>query len=718
MRFIVSLIILVSLSGLVQAQVLPRPAAIQPAVDFWTRIYTEVSTQQGLLHDRDNLGVVYETLSFDVNLWHPARERKIKARRAHYRAILASLANGKRTSLSDEEQRVLSLWPADVSNSRLRQAANGIRFQLGQSNRFRRGLERSGAWEPHMRDILAQMGLPKQIAALPHVESSFNPDAYSRVGAAGIWQFTRPTGRRFMRVDHIVDERMDPFTATVAAGRLLKHNYSVTHDWALAITAYNHGLAGIRRAARRVDSEDIAEIIARYNGRNWGFASRNFYPAFLAAVEVDENAHHYFDDLELEPALDTSTIELPFYTTIDAVIEAFDVDLQTLKLLNRGLREPIWTGDKYLPRGYSLRLPESSNSELQTALAQVAADSRFYAQVPDRFHTVARGETLSTIAARHGTSVRELMVMNTLRSAHHVRAGATLRLPVDGSDMAERDTWRVTPGDTLSSIANEVGMKTSDLAAANGLSENPVLQPGDVLRVDGQPVASLAADKKPAVDDTPAITAAEPPPLLSQTTAADRPAARVPVLDNTYIKATSTAALPSISSSTPSERPIPGAEVFPSAKEEKSAGVDLSADPSDYTVAANNTIEIQAEETLGHYAEWLDIRASDLRRINNLRYGTPLVIGERLKLTFREVDRDDFEQRRREFHGRLQSAFFENHQISGSEDYIVKRGDSLWSLTQPRTDIPLWLMRQYNPDVDFSRLRPGDSLQRPLIETR
>lgn len=712
MRFIVSVMILASLSWVAHSQDLPRPAAIQPAVAFWTQIYSRVSTQQGLLHDRDNLGVVYETLSFDVNRWHPARERKIKARRAHYRAILLSLANGKRTSLSEEEQRVLGLWPADVSNSRLRQAASGIRFQLGQSNRFRRGLERSGAWEPHMREILAQMGLPEQIAALPHVESSFNPDAYSRVGAAGIWQFTRPTGRRFMRVDHIVDERMDPFTATVAAGQLLKLNYSVTNDWALAITAYNHGLAGIRRAVRHVGSGDIADIIAHYDGRNWGFASRNFYPAFLAAVEVDENAHRYFGDIALEPALHTSTIKLPFYTTADAVAEAFDVDRQTLKPLNRGLLEPVWNGDKYIPRNYSLRLPERSASELQAALAQVSADSRFYDQVPDRFHTVAHGETLSAIAARHGTSVRELMVMNTLRSAHHVRAGATLRLPVQGPDMSKRETWRVRRGDTLSSIASSVDMKVADLAAANGLVENQVLQPGKVLRVDGLPAASLVTDPKPT------ITPSKPPALLSRTTASTRSAPGMPTPVSAYIREVSEAVRLSISPQPTSERPIPGPEALPPAGENLPTDIDLSADPSDYTVAANNTIEIQAAETLGHYAEWLDIRASDLRRINKLRYGTPLATGERLKLTFQEVGKEEFEQRRRDFHASLQSAFFENHQISGSEAYVVKSGDSLWSLTQPRTEIPLWLMRQYNPDVDFSRLQPGDSLQRPLIETR
>ena len=710
---ILTLLALFSLASQATCDPLPRPAAIQPAVDFWVRIYSEVSTQQGLLHDRENMAVVYETLQFEENLWHPSRERKIRARRAHYADILERLAAGKRTGLTSDEARVLAMWPDDVSAARLRRAAGNIRFQLGQSDRFRRGLERSGAWEPHMREILAEMGLPEQIAALPHVESSFNPDAYSRVGAAGLWQFTRLTGRRFMRVDHVVDERMDPFTATRAAGRLLKLNHSVTGDWALAITAYNHGLAGIRRAARAVGSGDISDIIARYNGRSWGFASRNFYPSFLAAVEVDENASRYFGQIDYAPPLHTYTVEMPFYTTIDAIQNAFGVDRRMLHELNRGLLEPVWEGKKYVPKGYALRLPLSGTptddgAKAELVLAGIPAANRYSRQVPDRFHTVARGESLSTIAARYGISVRELMVMNTLRSPHHVRAGSTLRLPVHGPDMTERETWLVARGDSLSSIAQSVGMDPSDLAAANGLPVDHKLQPGDVLRVDGEPVASVApASVRKKTWVVPAALDATTKPVRKE------PPRFEPV---GKINALAEIALSSVDRYTPRDTSDP--ELAPDqAAATAGSDADLSADPSDYSVAADNSIEIQATETLGHYAEWLDLRASDLRRLNGMRYGTPLVIGQRLTLRFEDISRQDFEKRRRAYHSAIQSAFFENHQIAGSEEYTVRRGDSLWSLTAPRTPIPIWLMRQYNPDVDFSQLQPGDTLQRPLIKT-
>ena len=103
------------------------------------------------------------------------------------------------------------LWGEDTAPARFAAAVDDVRFQLGQADRFRAGLVRAGAWEAHIGEVLANLGLPAEIAALPHVESSFDPSAYSKVGAAGLWQFMRSTGRRFLRIDPAVDERLDPF---------------------------------------------------------------------------------------------------------------------------------------------------------------------------------------------------------------------------------------------------------------------------------------------------------------------------------------------------------------------------------------------------------------------------------------------------------------------------------------------------------------------------
>ena len=130
------------------------------------------------------------------------------------------MAKGKREDLSCDEQRVLALWGADASARTLKAAAERLHFQRGMSNRFLAGLVRSGAWKPYIRKVLEKHQLPQELAALPHLESGYRPTVWSLVGAAGLWQFMPDTGRRFMRVDHVVDERLDPFKASESAAKL------------------------------------------------------------------------------------------------------------------------------------------------------------------------------------------------------------------------------------------------------------------------------------------------------------------------------------------------------------------------------------------------------------------------------------------------------------------------------------------------------------------
>jgi membrane-bound lytic murein transglycosylase D len=146
------------------------------------------------------------------------------------------------------------------------------------------------------------------------------------------------------------------------------------------------------------------------------------------------------------------------------------------------------------------------------------------------------------------------------------------------------------------------------------------------------------------------------------------------------------------------------------------AQVVLAADPSDYTVADDGYIVVQSLETLGHYADWLQIRTQRLRDINGLTFGKPVFIGQRLKLDLSTVDREAFEQRRLAYHRDLQEGFFARHQIRETETYTIRSGDSVWTLAQRRYQVPVWLLRQYNPDLDLDTLRPGTAVQFPRLE--
>lgn len=407
----------------------PRPAALEPAVQFWIRVYTEVTTRQGYIHDAQNLSVVYERVDLDGSESRSARQRLVNKAKARITNAIIAIARGKRGNLDSTEARVLAAWPAGTSARTFAQAANNVRFQLGQSDRFREGLVRSGQWRSHIREVLAGQGLPQELGVLPHVESSFNPSAYSRVAAAGMWQFMPRTARDFLRVDHVVDERMDPFAATRGAAQLLKRNYDITGTWPLALTAYNHGTGGMIRAARKVGTTDIGVIVQRYRGSAFGFASRNFYASFLAALEVDRHADRYFGPLQLDAPTSYALVPMAEYIPARELAQAAGISLEDLKQHNPALLEPIWNGDKHIPRGYPIRLPQARLARpLEQIVAALPPTARFARQKPDVVHQIRPGESLSVIASRYGTSVSKLMSLNGLRN-HKIRAGKNLILP-------------------------------------------------------------------------------------------------------------------------------------------------------------------------------------------------------------------------------------------------------------------------------------------------
>ena len=141
----------------------------------------------------------------------------------------------------------------------------------------------------------------------------------------------------------------------------------------------------------------------------------------------------------------------------------------------------------------------------------------------------------------------------------------------------------------------------------------------------------------------------------------------------------------------------------------------MLADPSDYLVGPNDTIEVQFGETLGHYAEWLDMRAQQLRVINKLSFGEALPIHSRLRLDFSRVSRSLFEKQRIDFQRGIQEEYFSEREIIGTTSHKLKRGDSIWVLAHQRFKIPLWLLQQYNPDIDFETASAGVEIIAPRV---
>ncbi len=593
----------------------PEFNSISSNVRFWERVYGEFSTNTAVLHDRNDLSIIYEAAPIlDKSLPGATRINRtyLRALRKKYATVLSELGRGK-TAATVFEKRVYSLFSPPGIRTKMLQASDNIRMQSGLKERFIEGVIRSGAYIDEMKRIFSSYGLPEDLAYLPHVESSFNIKAFSKRGAAGVWQFTRATGKNFMMVDSIVDERRDPLTATHAAARYLKSNFDRLGTWPLAITAYNYGHAGMMRALKQ--EGNYVRIFKNYRTGHFKFASRNFYAEFLAARTVAKK-------LETSPLIRKDrpsasfSFTLPAYAQANALAAHFGLSSDRLQQLNPALRPPIWRGEKYIPKGYVLRLPHTASI---VRLAKIVP-ANIYSQTQKRaiFYTVRSSDTAGKIARRFGVSLKELSRANNLDDKAVVYIGQTLRIPSSHHAKSTAATASSTSPDYAVILRSESKSKPSGVS------------------------------------------------VLSQ-----------PLTANAELRITSSG----------------------------------YAKDTHY-----GELIVQPEESLGLLSEWLSIDQKSLSAFNALSPDSSIHPGQQLKVPFTAVSRQQFEERRLAFHSETEKDFFSSYKITGFQKYKVALGDTLWDICQNKFDLPLWLLKKYNRDLQFNSLASDQHLHIPVIE--
>lgn len=337
----------------------PVPNEIEGNVALWTNVYGRWSRNQVAFHDDTHMGIVYEVVDLpdwasggDVRDWISARQAELKGRLG---ALEVKTAAGDELTAEERElhNKIVSVaGPQGVYGARER-----LRSQRGMREKFRRGLEISGRYDAAFREIFRSEGLPEDIAYLPHVESSFQTNARSSVGAAGVWQFMPATGRLYMNVGNGVDERLDPVTAAGGAARYLRNAYERLGSWPLAITSYNHGVGGMQNA-RNQYGDDFGRIVQSYKGPAFGFSSRNFYASFLAAREVASQPQKFFPEgVAFEPPLPAKRIQLDQSKPAHQIAREYDVDLESLTELNLAWLGPVRSGRASVPAGTAVWVP-------------------------------------------------------------------------------------------------------------------------------------------------------------------------------------------------------------------------------------------------------------------------------------------------------------------------------------------------------------------------
>lgn len=689
------------------SDIFPLPEELKPNVEFWKKIYGVYTKNYVIIHDAEHLDIIYEVVNLDslfrgVNVSDRIKWKKVERISKEYKNILLQLAKKRHLDigkLQGKEKKVALLFKDRLTPGELRAAARRIREQSGIKDEFERGLQRSGLYISQIREVFRREGLPLELAALPHVESSFNYRAYSKFGAAGIWQFTRSTGRRFMRINYSVDERFDPIRATESAAKLLKKNYEALGSWPLAITAYNHGRTGMKRAQKKY-GHDLVKIIKHYKSRSFGFASRNFYAEFLAALEVSQHYKKYFGDIELYRPKDYVVFQTPDYITVKTLLSKLNIDLETFAEFNPALRKPVLQSRRRIPKRFRIRIPYDDGLNIEEVYARISSQYKYDEQINPEWHTVRRGENLSQIARRYSVSIRELMDLNDIRNAHRIYAGQNLQIPsLQKPVLAGRAKFSPRVSDTRLAEAPDLSknrdtvLDTPPVVARenNGPESRPTKAPPE--NVAYIPAKTHLAKTSPDVQKRRSLQAVEVAKIennyesVENVLAMALPDYQVQITRNMGWRVVKAPVVENI-------QPVYREIAFPQ----------------------NGQIVVEPDETLGHIADWLNVPTQRIRRINGFSFRQSIHIGQPIWLTFENVTPEEFHRRRVEYHQGIEEDFYRSYTVTGQRIHKIRRGENIWYLCNNVYEIPYWLLKKYNPDKPLLQLVAGEDIVVPVVE--
>ncbi len=278
------------------------PTELMDRVKFWFNVYTKYTSHFSVIHDIDNLGIVYDVIDFtDVvssidnkNTRYAIQNKTLNGIINDYKKSFVSLSRGK--CATEKCNKILqSLKKANIKIPKrgrtkfFTNLKNNIRTQTGQHDHIQQGLKNIDGYNESIEHLFSVFKLPHELLAISFLESSFNIHAKSKVGATGPWQFMNVIGKHFMKIDSNVDQRRSAILSTASALHLLKQNLKVMGSWDLAVNAYNSGTGLLRQGVKNLKSRGFSDphvqhLITHFEHRNWGFAAKNFYSEFLALV--------------------------------------------------------------------------------------------------------------------------------------------------------------------------------------------------------------------------------------------------------------------------------------------------------------------------------------------------------------------------------------------------------------------------------------------------
>jgi membrane-bound lytic murein transglycosylase D len=359
------------------------PEALKPRVSFWFDIYTKYGFEHRVIHHSDYPWWVIEVVDVSDILEAPSRalwlnheraekeaSKRLKFHREAFRKL--ALKVKKHQDLNDEESQMLEKvqeLPGSLRTN-LAKLSSRLRIQTGQKDFFTDGLKKSTKYLDFMEKIFENQGLPRQLTRLPLVESSFNLEAGSKVGALGIWQLMPNVSRKFIMVSDRIDERKSPYKSTYVAAWLFKENVKILKgSWPLVVTAYNHGPGGMRAATKKLNTDDFSVIIEKHKSKSFGFASENFYCSFLAALHAQSYAKEIFGgDLGGDLA-HVEYMQIPRNMKIRQLAGLSQLSQEDFLSYNPDLKK-AFKANTLLPRGFIIFLPSDQINIVKEGLTK------------------------------------------------------------------------------------------------------------------------------------------------------------------------------------------------------------------------------------------------------------------------------------------------------------------------------------------------------------
>jgi len=689
------------------------PDIVKDNVVFWKKIYAEVSITEGLLHDREYPLVIYQKLSGGSSR---PKSTTIKKHRAKIVDLLKGMDEPE-SKWTKEQKAIGELFKKHASIDALKGAEDRVRFQQGQMERFKEGLIRSGMYLDTIRSILREYNIPEQLIYMPHVESSFNTLAYSKAGAAGMWQFMRGTGRLYgMQIDYTIDERRNPILSTIAAAKYLSNSYKELKSWPLAITSYNHGLYGVKRAVKNTGSSDIGVIIQKYESRSFRFASKNFYSCFIAALDIAQNYENYFPNVELFPRFHFNNITLDHYVRPRILAEYLAVPEEELIALNPAIRPIVFEHQKLLPKGFSIHIPPTiSPDSARLALARIPDSLKSDEPERPKYYRVNRGDNLNTIASRLGVTVRDIALENNITRINRIYPGQVLRIP-DANIVIVAKKGKSPPPTRTEPVPVVAPTKKVKQIAIDSVKNEAV---AEMAAAEAKQLISEENDDEDSLEtqtvvDTIAEDTASSPALVSSEQTSDSSETKNTSDGEPADTFTSIAMVPAVEPKIISPSKI---------RSTVAPDFDVSIYNLDATLSpVGNAAEIvvSVDETIGHYADWLKVGTWQIRKLNDMGKESSIKVNHRIQIPIISNDAlEGFVAARLEYHMAIEEDFYSQFKITDVKKRTIKKGETLWHICNGSDNaVPIWLFKKYNKELNLNKIAPNMTVAIPVIEEK